>query len=225
MAPGKLENCAQCCFNKFDCRLFIFKFIEIAFYLSLSLSVISKSLSQPWCKCCSLSVSIVLNVQFTTNGMCMMNHTHVARTSRNKMITTWDLYCCFVQQWEALHTCCEAFPITTKWCYDQDVKVVSGATFTKRTCSKKERAVHLQKRGYVFGTFQFALHWKCGFRMLNAWNGLDMNMYLYLNLVTFQYIDEFGCYHFCLNRIGLELNIFFWTSSQLSLQFCNCRLL
>jgi len=66
----------------------ISKFIEIAFYLSLSLSVISKSLAQPWCKCCSLSVSIVLNVRFTTNGMCMMNNAHVARTSRNQMITT-----------------------------------------------------------------------------------------------------------------------------------------
>jgi len=48
MAPVKLENCAQCCFKKFDCRLFISKFIEIGFYLSLSLSVISKSLAQPF---------------------------------------------------------------------------------------------------------------------------------------------------------------------------------
>jgi len=80
--------------------IYISKFIEIAFYLSLSLSVISKSLAQPWCKCCSFSFSIVLNVQFATNGMCMMNNTHVARTSRNIMITTWDLHCCLVQQWE-----------------------------------------------------------------------------------------------------------------------------
>jgi len=37
-----------------------------------------------------------------------------------------------------------------------------------------------------------------------------MNMYLdlELNLVTFQYSDAFGCYHFCLNRFGLELIIF-----------------
>jgi len=45
MAPDKLEKCAQCCFDKFDCRLFISKFIKIAFYLSLSHSVISKSLA------------------------------------------------------------------------------------------------------------------------------------------------------------------------------------
>jgi len=155
MAPDKLENCAQCCFNKFDCRLFISTFIEIAFYLSLSISVISKNLAQPWCKCCSLSVSTVLNVRFTTNGMGMMNNTQVARTSRNKMITTWDLHCCLVQQWEALRTCCSAFPITSKWCFDQDVKVVPGATFTKIT---RNRCCSLQKRGDVVGTFQLALH-------------------------------------------------------------------
>jgi len=153
MAPDKVENCAQCYFNKFHCRLFIYKFIEIAFYLSLSLSVISKSPTQPWCKCCSLSVSIVLNVRFTTNGMCVMNNTHVPRTSRNKMITTWDLHCCLVQQWEALRTCCSAFPITTKWCFDQALKVVPGAT--KRTCNT---CVSFQKRGGVVGTFQLALH-------------------------------------------------------------------
>jgi len=163
MAPDKLDNCAQCCFNKFDRRLFISNFIEIAFYLSRSLSVISKSLAQLCCKCCSLSFSIALNVRFTTNGMCMMNNNHVALTSRNKMITTWDLHCCLVQQREALRTCCSAIPITTKWCFDQDVKVVSGATVTKRTCN---RCASLQKRGDVVGTFQ--LDWKCDFHMLNT---------------------------------------------------------
>ena len=166
MVLDKLENCAESCFNKFDCRLFISKFVEIALYISLSLSVISKSLAQPWCKCCSLSVSIVLNVRFITNGMCMKNNTQVARSSRNKMITTWDLYCCLVHQWEALGTCCSAFPITTKWFFDQDVKMVLCATFTKRTCN---RCGSLQKRGDVVGTFQLALHWKCCFHMLNTW--------------------------------------------------------
>ena len=28
------------------------------------------------------------------------------------------------------------FPIATKWCCDQDLKVVPGATFTKRTCDR-----------------------------------------------------------------------------------------
>ena len=46
-----------------------------------------------------------------------------------------------------------------------------------------------------------------------------------LNLATFQYIDGFGCYYFCLNRFELELIIFLKTFSQLSVQFWDCRLL
>jgi len=133
MAPDKLENGAQYCFNKFHCRLFICKFSRFVFYLSLSLSVISKSLAQQCCKCCSLSVSVVLNVWFTKNGVCVKNNTRVARTSKNKMSTTWDLYCCLVPQCEALRTCWSAFPITTKRCFDHDVKVVPGTTFTKKS--------------------------------------------------------------------------------------------
>ena len=33
------------CFNKLDCRIFISRFSQFAFYLSLSLSVVSKSLA------------------------------------------------------------------------------------------------------------------------------------------------------------------------------------
>ena len=109
MAPYKLKNGAQCCFTKFDCRLFLSKFSPFAFYLSLSLSIISKSLSQPFCKCCSLSFSIVLNARFTTNGACVKNNTHVAQTSRNKMNTTWDLYCCLLPQCEALRLAARSF--------------------------------------------------------------------------------------------------------------------
>ena len=112
--------------------------------VSFTLSVISKSLAQPCCKCCSLSVSVVVNVRFTTNGMCMKNNTHVARTSRKKMSTTWDLYCCLVPQCEALRTCCSTFPITTKWCFDHDVKVLPGATLTKRMwdgCGSLQKSV------------------------------------------------------------------------------------
>jgi len=36
---------------------------------------------------------------------------------------------------------------------------------------------------------------------------------------------EFGCHHFCLTRFQLELSIFFWTSSQLAVQFWHCMLL
>jgi len=62
IVPDKLENGAQCCFNKFDYMLFISKFSQLGFYLSLSFSVVSKSLAQPCCKCCSLSFSTVVNV-------------------------------------------------------------------------------------------------------------------------------------------------------------------
>jgi len=63
------------------------------------------------------------------------------------------------------------------------------------------------------------------FRMPNAWKWPEMNMYLDLNLATFHDIDGFGCYQFLLNRFGLELIIFFWTLSQLSVQFWDYRLL
>jgi len=55
-----------------------------------------KNLAQPCCKCCSLSVSVVVDVRFITNGMRVKNNTRVARTSRYKICTTWDLYCCLV---------------------------------------------------------------------------------------------------------------------------------
>jgi len=169
MAPNQLK----CCFNKFGCRLFISKFSQFAIYLSLSLSVASKGLAQPCCKCCSHPVNVVVNVCFTTNRMCMKNNTHVAQTNRNKMSTTWDLYCCLVPQREALHTCWSAFPITTKWYLDQDVKVVPGTTFTKRTCNW---CGSLRNRGYVVATSWLALPWKCGFHMPNTWKWPEMNM-------------------------------------------------
>jgi len=100
-------------------------------------------------------LSVVVNVRFATNGMCVKNNTHVARTSRNKISTTWDLHCCLVPQCEALRTCCSAFLITTKWCFKQDVKVVPSTTSTKITCNG---CVSLQKRGDVVATYRLALH-------------------------------------------------------------------
>jgi len=92
-------------FNKFDRRLFKSKFSQFAFYLSLSLSVISKSLAQLCCKCCNYSVSVVVNVRLATNGMYVKNNTHidVSQISRNRMSTTWDIYCSLLPQCEALH--------------------------------------------------------------------------------------------------------------------------
>jgi len=174
MAPDKLENGAQ---HAIKWRpigwklvpnvvstsliagylLFISKFSQFAFYLSLSLSVISKCLAQFCCKCCNHSVGVVLNVRFATNGMYVMNNTHicVSQTSRNRMNTTWDFYCCLLPECEALHTCRLGFPIIKKWWFDQDVKVVPGATFIKTMCY---RCGSLQKGGDVVATSQEMLH-------------------------------------------------------------------
>ena len=47
-----------------------------------------------------------------------------------------ELYCCLLPQCEALRTCRSGYPIATKWCCDQDVKVVPGSAL-----SHKERAI------------------------------------------------------------------------------------
>jgi len=58
-------------------------------FLSLHFTCLSftlnrfKNLAQPSCKCCILSVSVVVNVRFTMNWMCVKNNTHVVPTSRN----------------------------------------------------------------------------------------------------------------------------------------------
>jgi len=54
-----------------------------------------------------------------------------------------DLYCCLLPQREALCTCRSGFPIATKRCCDQDVKVVLCEAFTKRMC---DRCGSLEKR-------------------------------------------------------------------------------
>ena len=128
MVPDKLENDAQC-FIKFECRLFISKLFQFAFYLSLSISVISVSVAEFCCKCCKLSFSTVLSVRFITNGMSVENNTHiyVAQTSRYRMSMTCNLCCCLLPQCEALYTCRSGFPIATKWCCDQGLKVLPGA--------------------------------------------------------------------------------------------------
>jgi len=154
MAPDKLEMVPNNVVTSLIAGYLYLSFVSLHFPC-LFLSQSFKSLAQPCCKCCSLSVSVVVNMRFTTNGMCGKKNTHVSRTSGNKTITTWDLYCCLVPQCEALCTCCSAFRITTKWCFDQDLKAVPGTTFTKRTCN---RCGSLQKRWDVVATSRFALH-------------------------------------------------------------------
>jgi len=93
-------------------------------------------------------------MRFTTCVMSVKNniHLYVARTSRNRMSTTCDLYCCLLLKCEALRTCCSTFPITRKRCFDQDVNVVPGEP------SQKERAigsVHCKKEMLQ------PLSWRC----------------------------------------------------------------
>jgi len=54
-----------------------------------------------------------------------------------RVIAACDLYCCLLLQCDALRTCRSGFPIATKRCCDQDVKVVPGAAFTKTTRDRR----------------------------------------------------------------------------------------
>jgi len=145
-------------------------------------------------------------VRSTTKVMCVKNKNHVVRTSRDKMSTTWDLFCFLVRQWKALRTCCSAFPITTKWCFDQDVKVVPGTTFTKKHAIG---AVRCKNEGMLLQL----LGWHCIESVVFACPVHEHDQRWTCRLFGFKscdisYIDGFGCYHFCLIRFGLELIIF-----------------
>ena len=67
------------------------------------------------------------------------------------MIMACELYCCLLPQCEALRTCRSGFPIATKWCCDQYVKVVPGSAFTQK------RAVRCEKEGMLLQP----LRWCC----------------------------------------------------------------
>ena len=58
-------------------------------------------------------------------------------------IATHNLYCCLLSRCEALRTCRSRFPIASKWCCYQDVKVVLSSAFTQRM---RDRCSSLQKR-------------------------------------------------------------------------------
>ena len=101
-------------------------------------------------RCCNLSAGVALNPQLTTNGMCEEQHPDISGVNKQQKndLASGELYCCLLPQ--------SGFPIATKWCCEQDVKVVPGATFTKRTC---DRCGSLKKGGDVVATSPLALHW------------------------------------------------------------------
>ena len=88
--------------------------------------------------CCNLSGGVALIVWFTTNGMAWRTtpYIYVARTSNNRVIMACELYCSLLPQCEALRICRSGIPIATKWCCDQDVKVVRSSAFTQRMCDQ-----------------------------------------------------------------------------------------
>jgi len=88
-------------------------------------------------ECTDHKVSVTI-VWFTTNGMCVKNTTIicVARASISKRDCEHDFYCFLLPRCEALRTYRSGFPIATKWCCDQDVKVVPSSAFTQRTCDR-----------------------------------------------------------------------------------------
>ena len=51
-----------------------------------------------------------------------------------RVIMACELYCCLLPRCKALRICPSGFPIATKWCCDQDVKVVPSSAFTQKTC-------------------------------------------------------------------------------------------
>jgi len=70
-------------------------------------------------------------------------------------MNTTSIVACRHSVWcKALRTCRPGFPIATRWCCDQGVKVMPGATFTKTAC---DQCGSLQKGGNAFATFQLAL--------------------------------------------------------------------
>jgi len=87
--------------------------------------------------CCNLSVGVALNVWFTTNGMYAKNNT--TYMWREQATIEWlrrMIYIVACRHSAKLCAYAARFPIATKWCCDQDVKVVLCETFAERTCDR-----------------------------------------------------------------------------------------
>ena len=85
-------------------------------------------------------------MRFPTNRICAKNNNHiyVVRKSNNRVILSGNLYCCLLPQCDALHTYRSSFPIATKWCCDQDVKVVPGSVFIKKNVRSVQFVVKMR---------------------------------------------------------------------------------
>jgi len=136
-------------------------------------------------------------------------------------IYTWHLYCCVVPQCEALRTCCLPFQSQQsgaltrmwRWCQVQP--------------SHKERAigtVHCKNEMLLHSSVAVAL--KCCFRMpisqsmkmtrdehVLGFKSCDISIYWWIWMLSF-----------LLKEIWIGIDYFLWTTSQLSVQFWDCRL-
>ena len=143
MAPN---SGAQCWFNKFDCRLFVSKFSQFAFYLSLPLLVISKSLAQLCCKYCNHSVGVVWNAWFATNGMYVKTtsiykcrkHAEIewARRGISIVACCHSVKLCILAAWVFQSQQSGALTRMWRWCRVQQKECAIGAVH-----SKKERTL------------------------------------------------------------------------------------
>ena len=147
---------------------------------------------------------LALRVQFTANGMCGKNNTHiyVARTSNNRVISSGD--CCLVPQCEALRTCRSGFPIATAPTADArndtlrcvPSRLIGGwqwhseASDITLSCIKQAqpRGTFAQRCTAVITLCYVSIAWQCirdNFRTtLNAFQKYSTNMRVCQNQVT-----------------------------------------
>jgi len=162
MVHDGLETGSQCCFNKFDSRLFISRLSQFAFCLSLSLSVISKSLAQFCWKCCNHSVSVVLcwmcdsprtGCTWRTTPIYMCHKQAELEWARRGISgVAWchsEKLCIFVA-WASHHNKVVLWP-----------ECEGGARCNLHKENLRDRCGSLQKRGDVVATSQLMLRWKC----------------------------------------------------------------
>ena len=145
-------------------------------------------------------------MRFTTNRVCVKNNTHiyVVRTSRNWMSTVCDLYFCLLPQCEVLCTFHSGFAIATKWCCDQDDRMVPGATFIKRTWDCAKEGMLLQTRS-----------WHCvesGIHHERDANNSGWN--LDLNNILFSYLHYILQYNFWIEFQSEKLKSLCWHLEQ-----------
>jgi len=115
--------------------IFLMRFTNLAFILTIIVPEFDLGLSSTKVKSLKIQKKSGNFYSKSHKNPEQNTHTHVVWTSNNRVISLGNVCCCLLPQCEALYICCWGFSITTKWCYDQNVNAMSGATFTKKMCS------------------------------------------------------------------------------------------